>query len=270
MAADRVASVCSFRRRARRYFRGFSLIELLVVVAIITVLLALTLPALSVARRDARTIAGLANLRQIGQAIHMYAMSWENQLPVGYYQTGSSPLDTDWGIILQSMLSRGPGPTRAEFFSAGGTFSAIFTDPNAALDGGRTHYSAHPVLMPDLTPGRVVQRTYHLPRLTRPADVLLVGDGAQDPASQANAHATLFRLDGVFVNWTTGPVITHGGGAADNAQLIASGPNVDEAAGTGHLRFRQAGERAANMLFSDSHAATVYPDEIRKRNVRVD
>jgi prepilin-type processing-associated H-X9-DG protein len=49
------------------------LIELLVVVAIIAVLVAILLPALTAARENARAIYCSANMRQIGQAVNLYA-----------------------------------------------------------------------------------------------------------------------------------------------------------------------------------------------------
>jgi prepilin-type N-terminal cleavage/methylation domain-containing protein/prepilin-type processing-associated H-X9-DG protein len=61
------------KRSARR--RGFTLVELLVVIAIIGVLIGLLLPAVQAAREAARRSSCSNNLKQIGVGLHVYADS---------------------------------------------------------------------------------------------------------------------------------------------------------------------------------------------------
>jgi prepilin-type N-terminal cleavage/methylation domain-containing protein len=62
--------------------RAFSLVELLVVIGIIAVLVAILLPAMGRAREQARQTQCASQLRQLGQAFHLYANANAGWLPL--------------------------------------------------------------------------------------------------------------------------------------------------------------------------------------------
>lgn len=74
--------------------RAFTLVELLTVIAIISVLAALLFPVFATARGKAREIACISNERQIGQAIKMYTQDYDE-----YYPWAVDPTDKYTPII---------------------------------------------------------------------------------------------------------------------------------------------------------------------------
>lgn len=106
--------------------KGFTLVELLVVIAVIAILASLLLPALSRSTQMARRVACISNLRQVGVALTLYADDHDEEIPYGpkapaftspasFYPSTGAPTSlislrdgqhAALGLLLDSYLSR--------------------------------------------------------------------------------------------------------------------------------------------------------------------
>ncbi len=79
---------------------GFTLVEVIVVVAIVTILAALSLPMVQRSLVGAKRAECSSNLRQIGTAIHLYANDHDGRLPGTTHELGTD-IEAAWIFALK-------------------------------------------------------------------------------------------------------------------------------------------------------------------------
>ena len=95
--------------RTRRH--GFTLAELLVVIGIVALLISILVPLISRTRQSGGRVKCPSNLRQIGQAIQMYANDFKGQFPRAVFDgAGGPPTEYSAPLAPHPFLAGGPGP----------------------------------------------------------------------------------------------------------------------------------------------------------------
>jgi prepilin-type N-terminal cleavage/methylation domain-containing protein/prepilin-type processing-associated H-X9-DG protein len=111
--------------RPRTLKRGFTLVELLVVIGIIALLISMLLPALNRAREQAKIIACASNMRQVGMAMSMYLLEYRNTYPplwapdskMFFGGHGDSAMTGNFNISYATLLEKYLGGHGADAYS---------------------------------------------------------------------------------------------------------------------------------------------------------
>jgi prepilin-type N-terminal cleavage/methylation domain-containing protein/prepilin-type processing-associated H-X9-DG protein len=162
---NREASV-GWRKRHQR--KGFTLIELLVVIAIISILGALLTPALLDARDKAKQSQCASNLRQIGQAVFLYAADNNGATPACYagQTTGNA---WAWNQMILPYLQNNV---------------KVLQCPNSKLlgTGAGSAYGWNNSYLTYIWGGQVGYGRGGIPlaKVARPASTIMAGDGNSD------------------------------------------------------------------------------------------
>lgn len=243
---------------ALRRRKAFTLIELLVVISIIALLIAVLLPALQSAQANARTMQGLSNHRSMSTGILFYANDYKQHLPNGIDMVTWT---TDWSTLISGYITQADMKWTAA--NANELRGGVFIDPNASIKAGKIHYSAFKPLIPANTDTKFYtpfRKTYRVDDLPRPTQHLLTVDGTQNTnqasAQYGNANSVTDNRGDWMTTWAT----------ADNP--VGAGPNLDGQ--LGHIRWRHAGNEAANFSFPDGHAQTIRIGALLLRHLTIE
>ncbi len=244
-----IAGICPANQPQRHYHiamrlpprRAFSLIELLVVIGVIAILIGLLAPALSAARRMAKSVQCQTQLRELGHALQIY-QNENNGWLYPCHKGANGNTIPHWGTAVPPH-ERWP----MKVFKVSSAPKTLPYDP--------TTYDPDPDhLQPDIFPAA----PFTPPNLVCPADL-----------NPAEAHSYVLNAHLCEHNIKAG---SHDFGALSNAEVIVAGEKRTlesdyymqaEEFDRVVEKYRHGFTQGSNFLYMDGHVGTVLPDEAK-------
>jgi prepilin-type N-terminal cleavage/methylation domain-containing protein len=243
------------RKAKSRRSTGFTLIEILIVVAIIGLLAAILFPVFSRARENTRRASCQSNLKQVGLALLQYTQDYDERFPMGTIVEPSPYLGRGWaGQIMPYLKSVG--------------ILRCPSDPTSYTTAGRVPISyAYNVgiVRTGINPSGDVFRFYPLPAFTAPARTVLCFEVQRgrfqtddDPESSSPVGNGVNLFGDGFGNGDTN--LHYATGALKNTNVDHQNNNVQMSSGA---YFPGAHFDGSNYLAADGHVKWLRGESVR-------
>ena len=222
--------------------RGFTLVELLCVIAIIGLLAAILFPVFGRTRENARRSSCQSNLKQIGLAFTQYSQDYDEFTPTvkntGTYNFWDSRIEPYLGITVDT----NSGPLILRCPSDG-----IIRVNSSSICGKLSYNSTRSYAMPGVGSGSACNATCILGAYNSTTDTY-----AARPLSQISVPAETILIAEHPINFNVFATVNGGNIASPNGQLA------------GNVCSEPTGEpihfRAWNYLFVDGHVKWMNPE----------
>jgi prepilin-type N-terminal cleavage/methylation domain-containing protein/prepilin-type processing-associated H-X9-DG protein len=265
----------------RRLRKGFTLVELLVVIGIIAVLVGVLLPALNKARKAAHATACLSNLRTMGQTWNIYLNNSKGRLPHYIWNTlpggisGQQERDIKWngywmGILTTLGCKPGtvlcPEANQPMSFATNQGFATVNTAWSGQFQNSGNvvpiHIDDQPVLNHSTTPFGYRIGSYGFNRYTTAGDRF--GDSVTKlkPATEVPIFFDSIWCDVTNLTGSGIPLPVNGVINLTDPPTNFNGIPASGSGGTHERRFLIARHnRGVNMSFADGSARYVRLDD---------
>lgn len=235
---------------------AFTLIELLVVISIVSLLIAILLPALRSARRTSRDAQCLSNIRQIGIAVYAYANIFNDYMvPRNFDKASAYQLDSGYAntmtahtsdTILLGQFTQNTGsngPTRYGRVENDIWLCPNFNGPSRYGQWGnaRADYSLETYTYAQITTFTGWSEMWRIADAIKPSKLLMFADG---------------DVESWFAGWESSSAkpfygITDGTASESGSWSMGAMLYIR------NRRLRHANNAATNFNFIDGHARTI-------------
>jgi len=169
--------------------RGFTLVELLVVIGIIVILIGLLLPTVTAAREQSKSVQCLSNLRQMGIAAHAYIVANSGCYPLAYYKTDNWDFSFIGGKVVPGLLwstgGRAGTDVRIQQCPSFDGKSNTSADPYTGYNYNTSYLGGEQV-------GSIVRPSAKASQVRQPSRTAMFGDGQWSSGADKYMRAPFF------------------------------------------------------------------------------